>query len=73
MPIVSTPFKAVRNKGDIYPSQIEKGEEVEGRLAEIAAALDALEKTERKTAPENKATKAAPSNKATKAAPESKG
>lgn len=73
MPIVSKAFKAVR-PGDIYPSTIAEGEEVSGRLAEIAAALDCLERpAPQKTAPEKQAAKAAPANKAAKAAPESKG
>lgn len=55
-------FEAVR-PGDVYPSTIAAGEEVEGRLAEIAEQIGALEKPAGKTAPANKAAKRAPENK----------
>lgn len=45
MAIVAKPFKAVR-PGDVYPSEIAKGEEVEGRLAEIAELLECLAEDE---------------------------
>lgn len=47
--IVSKSFKAVR-PGEVYPSTIEEGEEVDGRLAEIGKELKAL-----KAAPKKKA------------------
>lgn len=56
MAIVAKTFKAVR-PGDVYPSEIVVGEEVDGRLAEIAEQLGALapRRTKaRKAAPENK-------------------
>lgn len=62
MPKVATSFDAVR-PGDVYPTRISAGETVEGRLAEIAAALGALEAPAGKTAPANKAAKRAPENK----------
>lgn len=56
-------FQAVR-PGNVYPETIPAGEEVEGRLAEIAEQLGALGKRKAKTAaPENKAVEAAPENK----------
>lgn len=57
-------FNAVA-PGEIYPKTIEAGTEVEGRLAEIAAQLGALEvEAKPKAAPKTKAIKAAPENKA---------
>jgi hypothetical protein len=60
MPKTTKAFQAVR-PGNVYPDTIAAGEEVEGRLAEIAEAVGAVEaeKTPRKT----KAMKAAPENK----------
>lgn len=55
---VTTSFKAVR-PGDVYPTTIEAGETVDGRLAEIAKDLGALEKPK----PAKKAIKKAPENK----------
>lgn len=47
--------------GKVYPEWIRKGEEVEGRLAEIAKQAGAVEPPQRKAntkgAPENKAAK----------------
>lgn len=56
-------FKAVK-PGEVYPSDIPAGEEVEGRLAEIAAQLGCLEVEKPKAAPKKKALKGAPENKA---------
>lgn len=53
-------FDAVR-PGDVYPTRIEAGEEVGGRLAEIAEQIGATDA--RKSAPKTKAVKAAPENK----------
>lgn len=53
-----------RRPGDIYPSRIDAGEEVDGRLAEIAEQLGALESADSKPARKTKAVKAAPENKA---------
>lgn len=52
-------FTAVR-PGNIYPETIPAGEEVEGRLAEIAVALGAAETPAKTT----KAVKSEPENKA---------
>lgn len=60
---VSKSFKAVR-PGEIYPSVISQGEEVEGRLAEIAVALNAVETPAKTLAKASKAAKGAPENKA---------
>lgn len=49
VPKVARTFRAVRS-GDIYPTDIEAGEVVEGRLAEIAAQLNCLEVEEVKPA-----------------------
>lgn len=63
MPKTTKEFRAVR-PGNVYPETIPVGEEVEGRLAEIAEQLGALGKRKAKTAaPENKAVEAAPENK----------
>lgn len=51
MPKVTKAFKAVR-PGDVYPTTIEKGEEVTGRLLEIAKAMGAVKSAG--AAPENK-------------------
>ena len=59
---ISKAFHAVR-PGEVYPTLIAAGEEVDGRLAEIAAQLDAVEKPAAKSAPANKAAKRAPENK----------
>lgn len=67
---VSTAFEAVR-PGDVYPSTIAVGEEVTGRLAEIAAQLGALEAAP--VVPPAKVSMAkAPSNRAARKAPETK-
>jgi hypothetical protein len=66
----SREFEAVR-PGDVYPSTIAVGEELTGRLAEIAAQLGALEAAP--VAPPTKMSMAkAPSNRAAKRAPEVK-
>jgi len=69
MPKISRSFEAVR-PGDVYPSTIPVGEEVTGRLAEIAAALGALEAAP--VAPVQASIAKAPSNRAAKRAPEIK-
>ena len=56
-------FKAVK-PGEVYPSTIAAGTEVEGRLAQIAAQLNAVEVPAQKSAPKRKAHKGAPENKA---------
>lgn len=60
---VSIAFEAVR-PGDVYPSTIPVGEEVSGRLAEIAAALGALHAASVTKPPSNRAAKRAPETKA---------
>lgn len=62
MPKTSKAFDAVA-PGEIYPKTIPAGTEVEGRLAEIAEHIGALE-VEVKPARKTKAIKAAPENKA---------
>lgn len=64
---IARSFDAVR-PGDVYPSTVQVGEEVTGRLAEIAAALGALEPV----APVQASIAKAPSNRAAKRAPETK-
>lgn len=59
-------FDAVR-PGDVYPSTVQVGEELTGRLAEIAAQIGALE-----TAPSQASLAKAPSNRAARKAPETK-
>ena len=54
MAVVSKAFFAVR-PGDVYPTWVEAGEQVDGRLEEIARQLGALDRKARKAAPENKA------------------
>lgn len=67
---VARSFDAVR-PGNVYPETIAVGEEVTGRLAEIAAQIGALETTT--VAPPAKVSVAkAPSNRAAKRAPEVK-
>jgi hypothetical protein len=57
-------FHAVR-PGKIYPETIPAGEDVDGRLAEIAVQLGCLDQEKPKAAPKTKAaTKGAPENKA---------
>lgn len=64
MPKITKSFEAVR-PGNVYPETIPAGEEVEGRLAEIAEQLGVLEAPPPKAAaPKTKAVKAAPENKA---------
>jgi len=55
MPKLTKAIRAVP-PGEVYPRTLEAGEEVEGRLAEIADQLGALEKPKRKamSPPENK-------------------
>lgn len=59
MPKLTKSFRAVP-PGEVYPRKFEAGEEVEGRLAEIAEQLGALEqpkpapKRKSMTPPENK-------------------
>lgn len=54
MPKLTKDIFAVR-PGEVYPSTIAKGEEVEGRLAEVAKQMGALsERKAIKGAPENK-------------------
>lgn len=66
----SREFEAVR-PGDVYPSTIQAGEELTGRLAEIAAQIGALEAAP--VAPPAKVSMAkAPSNRAARKAPETK-
>jgi hypothetical protein len=60
---VAREFQAVR-PGNVYPETIAVGEEVTGRLAEIAAALDALEGAETTPVKATRAAKRAPEVKA---------
>lgn len=60
---VTRAFDAVR-PGNVYPETIAVGEEVTGRLAEIAAALDALEGTATTPVKATRATRKAPETKA---------
>lgn len=55
MPKLTKTIRAVP-PGEVYPRTFEAGEEVSGRVAEIAEAMGALEKPKRKamSAPENK-------------------
>jgi len=55
MPKLTKTIQAVP-PGEVYPRTFEAGEEVDGRLAEIADQLGALEKPKRKamSPPENK-------------------
>ena len=71
MPKTTKEFRAVR-PGNVYPETIAKGEEVEGRLAEIAEQLGALGKRKAKAATENKAVENAPENQAVEATDENK-
>lgn len=50
--------------GDVYPTTLPKGAEVEGRVAEVAEQLGALDDV--------RSSRAAPRNKASKSAPETK-
>lgn len=65
MGIVAKAFHAVR-PGNVFPEVIAIGEEVEGRLEQIAREIGALVEDA------EKAMKAAPSNKSVKGAPETK-
>lgn len=55
MPKLTKTIQAVP-PGEVYPRTFEAGEEVGGRVAEVAEAMGALEKPKRKAmkAPENK-------------------
>ena len=67
MPKVAREFQAVR-PGNVYPETIAVGEEVTGRLAEIAAQLDALEGAAKPTVSVQKSA----NTRAAKRAPETK-